>query len=171
MIPNNEQSTIVLFAKLALEMGYTFKEIGTRCPDAILEKDGQVIRVEFEHKAKTFRAHKHNPDDVDLIICWEDNWPESPLPVLSLEKYVTLAEARSEPIDKPKPSLWQRFWLWYAHWQQEQIERKNTCSICGHQMDVRCDEIDWGTTNDDPCQWVTRHCSRCNRTEVSCMAS
>ena len=104
MIPQNEQGTIVLFSKLAEELGYTFKEIGTRCPDAILEKDDKPVRVEFEFRSKSFLAHKHNPDDVDLVICWEDNWPSCPVPVLSLETYVTLAHRTEEA----SPSWWQR---------------------------------------------------------------
>ena len=137
MIPINEQGTIVLFPELAPELGYTFKEIGTHCPDAILEKDGTLIRVEFEFRSKAFHAHKHNPDDVDLIICWEDNWPNAPLPVLALEKYVTLAR-RTEEV---KPAWWQRFLDW---WRDVAVARTNmrraikqakiknhTCKFCG----------------------------------------
>lgn len=169
MIPNNEQSTIVLFAKVAAEMGYMFKEMGTRCPDAILEKDGKLVRVEFEYKAKTFQAHKHNPDDVDLIICWEDDWPQSPLPVLSLEKYVTLAEIRPErPTVEVKPSLWQRLIQWQIHRRQLAIEKRNLCSICGHPIDIQCSEVRWPEDIDscDPYQWLTRRCPNCKREEM-----
>jgi len=169
MIPNNEQGTIVLFSKLALEMGYTFKEIGTCCPDAILEKDGKIVRVEFEHRAKNFRTHKHNPDDVDLIICWEDNWPNPPLPVLSLEKYVTLAEARPNPTPGPRPSFWQRLFLWRANWKNFVAEGKRTCSICGNQMDVWCDDVEWDEGH-EAYQWVNRHCPKCKKQEMECLS-
>jgi len=33
-----------------------------------------------------FKKHGHPVDDnCDLIICWKDNWPESPLPVMALK--------------------------------------------------------------------------------------
>ena len=152
MIPQNEQGTIVLFSKLAAELGYTFKEIGTACPDAILEKDGQLVRVEFEHRAKTFRAHKHNPADVDLIICWENNWPESPLPVLSLERYITLS--RPEPVK----THWQRFIERWLEWRQTWLTRKRICPMCGDELITNCTE-EW----DDGYlyRWVSRDCPRC----------
>jgi hypothetical protein len=29
--------------------------------------------------------HGHPPDGCDLIVCWEHNWPESPLEVVELK--------------------------------------------------------------------------------------
>ena len=140
MIPRNEQETIALFSQLSKELGYTFKELGTRCPDAILQKAGQSIRVEFEYVAKNFEKHKHNPDDVDLIICWEDNWAECPLPVLALQNYITLA--------KPLPR-WQKFLAWLRDYRivamqyrnevkANRAESKLKCRVCGSQMQVSC---------------------------------
>ena len=162
MIPQNEQGTIVLFSKLAEELGYTFKEIGTRCPDAILEKDGKPVRVEFEFRSKAFQAHKHNPDDVDLVICWEDNWPSCPVPVLSLETYVTLAHRTEEA----SPSLWQRLASWPIRWKEFIAEIKRICPVCGRQMDVWCDPVNW---IDNPVQWVNRQCPRCRHIETECV--
>ena len=167
MIPTNEQGTIVLFSKLAEELGYTFKEIGTRCPDAILEKDGKPVRVEFEFRSKSFLAHKHNPDDVDLVICWEDNWASCPVPVLSLETYVTLAHRTEEA----SPSWWQRLSAWLAGWKQRGIQQKMICSICGHQMGVHCSDLKWPDDDSDPYQWITWHCPNCNRTEMGFLKS
>lgn len=144
MIPTNEQGTIVLFSKLADELGFKFKQIGTRCPDAILEKDGKTVRVEFEHKARTFAIHKHNPADVDLIICWQDDWPNSPLPVLSLENYVTLAHRTEEA----SPSLWQRLFdlchramvSWIEIRKSIKVARveNDVCGLCGGSYQIKC---------------------------------
>lgn len=90
MIPKNEQGVVSLFSKWAEELGYKFVSIGTACPDAIVEKDGKLIRLEFEFKSSNFRVHKHDPSKVDLIVCWEDDWVKSPLPVLSLSHYSEL---------------------------------------------------------------------------------
>ena len=41
-------------------------------------------RVELEYASHNFRGH-HNPADCEQIICWEHNWPDAPVPVLSLK--------------------------------------------------------------------------------------
>lgn len=142
MIPRNEQETIALFSSLAQALGYKFKSIGMTCPDAILVKNGVDVRVEFEHKAKNFVNHKHDPNDVDLIICWENDWPGSPVPVLSLENYTTLT--------KPTPR-WQRFLAWLRDYQtlasqyaqeikiaRTKNSRRLVCSLCGGKITVKC---------------------------------
>ena len=164
MIPQNEQGTIVLFSKLAEELGYTFKEIGTRCPDAILEKDGCPVRVEFEFRSKAFQAHKHNPDDVDLVICWEDNWPSCPVPVLSLETYVTLAHRTEEAT----PSWWQRLFSWFTELRATVAESKNNCPVCGSKMDIWCSEVDWDDECKESYQWINWKCPKCNRQNTKC---
>jgi len=169
VIPTNEQETIALFAQLAEEMGYHFKKMGTRCPDAILVKDGKTIRVEFEYTSMNFKRHKHNPEDVDLVICWIDDWLECPLPVLSLEVYVTLS--------RPMPK-WKRFLLWWKEFRIERIKHradieqekadkrdKAYCKMCGTQMTVKCalsDNLQYGLfdrvfyTN-----YIVKYCPHC----------
>jgi len=145
MIPQNEQGTIALFARLSSDLGYTFKEIGTRCPDAILRKNGHEVRVEFEYESLSFKRHKHNPDDVDLVICWHDDWDACPVPVLCLETYVTLA--RSEE----KLPRWQR-WLeaftdfririsdYFFSVKRHKAKNKAStfCPFCGEVMEWTC---------------------------------
>jgi len=175
MIPTNEQETIALFAQLANELGYEFKEIGTRCPDAILSKNGQEIRVEFEHKSKNFQRHQHDPDDVDLVICWQDDWPTCPLPVLTLETYVTLAK----PV-QPVPN-WKRFLLWwkefrlaYIDYRTEiriaRIKRKAICDICGGKLTYKCNYDSQGTYTERDGMWMqgalTTKCVGCGITEL-----
>lgn len=142
MIPTNEQETIALFAQLAPELGYKFIELGTSCPDAILQKNGQRVRAEFEHKARNFQKHNHPIEDADIIICWHDDWTNSPLPVLSLENYVTLTRPMSR---------WERFWAWWSSlWltrikymaEVKETRKKNRakkfCKVCGTLMNPRC---------------------------------
>lgn len=142
MIPTNEQETIAIFSQLAGELGYKFIEIGTSCPDAILQKNGQRIRAEFEHKARNFQKHKHPIEAADLIICWEDDWPQSPLPVLSLENYIALTKPMSR---------WERFWSWWSGlWltrisymagveeARKKKQAKEFCVVCGSIMTPKC---------------------------------
>jgi hypothetical protein len=44
----------------------------------------QRVRIEFEYQSRNFRQHGHDPDQCDVIVCWEDNWPECPIEVLEL---------------------------------------------------------------------------------------
>lgn len=41
-------------------------------------KGERPIRIEFEHKSKSFKTHGHSSKDCDWIVCWEDNWPDAP---------------------------------------------------------------------------------------------
>jgi hypothetical protein len=165
MIPVNEQGTIVLFSKLADELGYQFHSIGTGCPDAILQKDGTKIRVEFEHKASNFRLHKHDPAAVDLIICWEDDWPTAPLPVLSLAHYVTLARP-----SVAKAPWWMRLFQWWRDVRTEyhdqllaaRARNMSICPICFLPMNVTCNyDTIWNDEMQGVAKWV---CPRCHYT-------
>lgn len=171
MIPINEQGTIVLFSKLADELGYHFCSIGTGCPDAILQKDGASVRVEFEHKASNFRLHKHDPNAVDLIICWEDDWPTAALPVLSLSHYVTLARP-----DVAKDPWWMRLFQWWRnvriayHGQmlEARVKIAEMCPICQSAMIARCT---YDLKSDDEmlglARWDCPHCSYVTTRQVS----
>ena len=82
--PTNEQGAIAVFFASAEQAGWTTVEIGTAFPDAILEKDGETWRTEFEYKARNFVLHNHDARECDLIICWENDFPESAIPIIEL---------------------------------------------------------------------------------------
>lgn len=169
MIPTNEQGVIALFSRLCDELGYTMVEIGTACPDAIFEKDGQLVRIEFEYKSTNFRAHKHNPDDVDLIVCWQDDWGhKSPLPILNLERYVTLSRKKPEP-----QSLSQRILDLIRGFaiglHGIRTAMKNRCPQCGGQMDVtyRHDStVHFANGESDEHGIIYRRCRTCKYTKT-----
>jgi hypothetical protein len=37
-----------------------------------------------EFRSKGFSRDQHDPEKCDLIVCWEHNWPQAPVPVLEL---------------------------------------------------------------------------------------
>lgn len=81
MIPVNEMGVVVLFAQQDL---FKIVSIQAEFPDAIVELDDVQYRVEFEFRASNFKNHRHDIRKCDLIICWENDWPNCILPVLAL---------------------------------------------------------------------------------------
>ena len=49
-----------------------------------------TVRIEFEFESRNFMHHFHNPEECDLIVCWEHNWTESPLEVVELRKVISM---------------------------------------------------------------------------------
>ncbi len=80
----NEQGVVVYFAQQGPKHGFHFESIQIAFPDAIIWHKGVRYRVEFEYQAKSFLHHQHDPRGCDLIICWQNDYPNSILPVLAL---------------------------------------------------------------------------------------
>lgn len=90
--PVNEQGVVFLFGMICREMGYVVEIVKTGFPDCeakrkIRGKPGmwQRVRIEFEYQSRNFRSHGHDPDQCDVIVCWEHNWSECPLEVVELK--------------------------------------------------------------------------------------
>lgn len=93
--PINEQGVILLFAALCHDLGFMIEAIRSAFPDALLRRRNakgtwNSCRAEFEFRSSSFRAHKHDPKQCDLIICWEHDWQECPKEVVSLKETVKL---------------------------------------------------------------------------------
>lgn len=84
-IPQNEHGIVALFAQYAVQNEIRIERIGAGFPDATICKNEEHIRVEFEYESRNFKVHKHDVNGCDLIICWHDNWPDCPLPIIALE--------------------------------------------------------------------------------------
>lgn len=99
LIPENEQGVIVLFAQGCQDAEIKIVKIQAAYPDAIIEKDGKTFRVEFEYLSSNFTAHRHDPRECDLIVCWQNDngsylptielsdplWTTKPIPDVSPE--------------------------------------------------------------------------------------
>jgi hypothetical protein len=93
--PINEQGVVFLFGIVAFDLGYVVEGVGTGFPDCeakrCVSKAGDVwerVRIEFEFRSRNFVAHGHDPAACDVIVCWEDNWPDSPVEVLELRSAI-----------------------------------------------------------------------------------
>lgn len=92
--PTNEAGVLVLFGSLAAELGYLILHMQTGFPDCVALRRVagnrcQLTKIELEYESRNFREHKHDPEGCDLIVCWHHNWPECPVRVLELKKFVT----------------------------------------------------------------------------------
>jgi len=88
MFPSNEAETIALYKLCQRRFGWQITHLQVAFPDAVIENEqGKQLVAEFEFKSKNFRNHKHDPDGCDIIIAYEDNWENPPVPVWELQKY------------------------------------------------------------------------------------
>jgi len=89
--PVNEQGVIFLFAKYHKELGIEYIEgIQQGFPDAfgrrkIGKTEYEPVDIEFEFRSLDFKNHQHDPNQCDIIVCWEHNWPQCPLEVIELK--------------------------------------------------------------------------------------
>ncbi len=51
-------------------------------------------RIEFEFRASNFREHGHNQSECDIIVCWENDWPDCPLRVVELKREIMRLPSR-----------------------------------------------------------------------------
>jgi len=89
--PINEQGVVFLFGVVAHELGFLVESIAQGFPDCEAKRrvsgaSGRLekVRIEFEYRSRSFQEHGHNAHACDLIVCWEDNWPDAPVEVLEL---------------------------------------------------------------------------------------
>ncbi len=103
--PRNEKGVLFLFGSLAKELGFYVEEFRNGFPDLIArrkdDKGWRKVTIEVETQASHFRKHRHNPAVCDLIICWENDWPDAPFEVIELKRIVHSLTPKPLPI---KPS-------------------------------------------------------------------
>lgn len=91
--PVNELGIVALFSMYQRELGFPyFLKIQSGFPDAtFIDAKGDIKKDEFELFASNFKDHKHDPDECDTVVCWEDNLDEndslrSKIKILSLKE-------------------------------------------------------------------------------------
>ena len=91
--PVNELGIVALFSMYHRELGFPyFLKIQSGFPDAtVVDAKGDMKKIEFELFASNFKDHRHDPDECDIIVCWEDNLDEndslrSKVKILSLKE-------------------------------------------------------------------------------------
>jgi hypothetical protein len=99
--PGCESGVILLFGALSRELGFVIERVGTEFPDCEAKRlvpghdDAlELVRIEFEHRSRAFHLHGHDPAACDLVVCWEHDWPDRPLPVLELKSEIERLRGR-----------------------------------------------------------------------------
>jgi hypothetical protein len=88
--PLNEMGVILLFGYYLTDLGFShLEEIRSEFPDAIGmqridDRKNRRVRIEFEYRSRNYIQHKHPMDGCDVIVCWENDWPDCPLEVIEL---------------------------------------------------------------------------------------
>jgi len=96
--PVNEMGVVFLFGALSSKLGFIVTYVGTRYPDIEAFREvapgrWQRVRIEAEYLSRNFIEHDHDARGGDLLICWENNWPEAPMEVIALKE--ALSDQRS----------------------------------------------------------------------------
>jgi hypothetical protein len=100
--PVNEQGVVFLFGMVAQELGYVVEIVRTGFPDCEAKrrvgKDRwEKIRIEFEFQSRNFLSHCHDESGCDVIVCWENNWPDCPLEVIELSAEIERLDSTGGP--------------------------------------------------------------------------
>lgn len=91
--PENELGVVYLFSHVARRLQFRIEMIRAAYPDCIAYKHigerEKLVRIEFEFRSSSFRAHGHDPAKCDYIVCWHHDWPNVPphLGVIELKRY------------------------------------------------------------------------------------
>ncbi|RPH96007.1 hypothetical protein EHM69_02710 [candidate division KSB1 bacterium] len=99
--PTNEMGVVYLFAMVSRELGFMINAIGSAFPDCegtylydAKQNQWAAARIEFEFVASNFKAHGHDPDQCDFIVCWKNDWLDCPVTVIELSKEILKLPSR-----------------------------------------------------------------------------
>ena len=89
--PVNELGVVFLFGMVSRELGFVIEALGAAFPDCEgkhlcdpKSRRWESVQIEFEFRAANFREHGHDADQCDVIVCWENDWPDCPIEVVEL---------------------------------------------------------------------------------------
>lgn len=102
-VPVNEQSTLALFCCLASRLHIAIRYVDSaRYPDiwALQRVPGREdrwreVRIEVQFRARDFVRDGHDANEVDILVCFEDNWPDRPAHLELIELRRVLQDLRA----------------------------------------------------------------------------
>lgn len=107
--PINEHGVVYLFGVLHEAFDFKIESVQAGFPDCIARRQigkdrWEEIRIEFEFNSRSFLAHHHDPDGVDMIVCWKHDWSTCPehIEVIELSSMIKNLESIAEEVKEPK---------------------------------------------------------------------
>ena len=134
--PVNELGVVALFALLSKRLGFRIERIQARFPDCVASRrtarGWRRQRIEFEYNARSFAAHRHKARDCDVVVCWENDWPNAPpgLEILDLRRQVEPRRVWFQSVDHRNWDLLDqrgRFW-----WSLPRLAKKDDLILFWH---------------------------------------
>ncbi|MBU4315294.1 hypothetical protein KJ673_02715 [Patescibacteria group bacterium] len=116
--PQNEIGVVYLFAHIARKKQFRIEKIRPQFPDCIAYRRSgdqeKLVRIEFEYRSSSFKAHHHDTKKCDCIVCWHHDWPDCPLEVIELKKsFHSVPKVWIQPVIK---SQWHNLDLKHLDW-------------------------------------------------------
>ncbi len=107
--PINEHGVVYLFGVLHDAFDFKIESIQSGFPDCIARRKisknrWEELRIEFEYHSDSFVKHNHNPDQVDIIVCWKHTWNNCPehIEIIELSSSIGDIEKISEENKNPR---------------------------------------------------------------------
>lgn len=105
--PINEDGVVFLFGRVVDDLHMYIEEIKPGFPDCVARrytgKGWERILIEFEYQSSNFKAHGHDSNSCDMIVCWENDWKNCPLEVIELKNEI--GTMKNWPIKKPTSTV------------------------------------------------------------------
>lgn len=102
-VPTTRDSVIFLFGKVGEELSIYVEEMRAAFPTCLAKRytgsGWEKVRIEFEYRSGDFKKRGIDPAGCDVIICWENNWPDCPVEVIEVED--RLASLPDTPVTPP----------------------------------------------------------------------
>src|SRR5579864_2898675 len=95
--PGNELGVVYLFSRIAKRLQFRIEAIRAAYPDCIAYRHAgeseKRVRIEFEFSRAISKAHRHDANQCDCIVCWNHDWPDVPsrLEVIELKRFFWVA--------------------------------------------------------------------------------
>jgi hypothetical protein len=122
--PVNELGVVYLFGVLHDTFDFKIESIQAGFPDCIARRRvgpnrWEEVRIEFEYDSHSFLSHGHDPNGVDVIVCWRHNWKDCPkeIEIIELSSLMGDAERIDTQIRTEK-----KLTAWQAFCQQKRLE-------------------------------------------------
>jgi hypothetical protein len=97
--PINELGVVFLFGMISYELGFLVEAIHASFPDCEAKRcidqnrnRWQRVSIEFEYRTSSFQSHGHDLRLCDIIVCWENDWPDCPIEVIELRSVLDRLE-------------------------------------------------------------------------------